>query len=219
MKSILLSLTAFALLTFLTIQNKAIAQDTSATLEYSSSVYYPHNVIKINPLAAIIGQNPFTGELRLTYERAIGKSMASFIAVSYNVQAAFKIKRLLPDSLQNFTIKKVSGFRIQVGHKFYLTKFSIPVKGFYLAPHISYNTTKFDIQTDTMYNVTAVLFNVNILTGYQIITGGSFAFDIFTGLGYKSNTWEVYDAGRFLALKETKSGLKISFGFNFGYAF
>ena len=212
---ILYSSFCFAL-TLILSNGESNAQDS---LTYTSKSSYPVNVIKTNPLAALVGQNPLTGELKLMYERAIGSKMAGFIGISYNTKGVLKLEQLIPDTIDQFKTGKINGYRIQAGYKFYLTKFSIPVKGFYVAPHFSYNNSKINILSDRYSYFRGTLFNINALTGYQFIAGGSFAFDIFTGLGYKSNTWEIFNKEGELVGSPNKSGLKVSFGFNFGYAF
>ena len=66
--------------------------------------------------------------------------------------------------------------------------------------------------------------NINGLVGYQLITSGNFALDIFSGLGFKSNSADIVanTGDDFDDLNENLplgTGPKFTLGFNFGLAF
>jgi hypothetical protein len=65
--------------------------------------------------------------------------------------------------------------------------------------------------------------NFHVAFGYQIISKGGFALDIFTGIGMKSKKYELSDPTLNDDLGEleldNKSGISVPLGFSFGYAF
>jgi len=94
--------------------------------------------------------------------------------------------------------------------------------GFYVGPHFSYAWAKMKSNVNSSDYITASKMNIHIAMGYQVITKGGFALDIFTGLGVKNRTFEspgqLDDWADQLNLTN-KFTVSVPFGFTFGYAF
>jgi hypothetical protein len=175
-------------------------------------------VIKTNILPTIWGQIPFTGEYRIIYEQAVPSSPHSAsIGLSLNT-IPFLLSGV--DAIQDL---KVSGARIQLQYKLYLSKNNYAPMGFYIGPHFSYNTARFRDKNNPTDYVDLVFMNINGMIGYQVITSGRFVLDIFSGLGYKINSLNIVTNSGSSLIDESDVpvgvGPKFSFGFNFGYAF
>lgn len=183
----------------------------------SAKAQEPMNIIKTNPLRVLWGQIPFTGEYGLTYERAIPTKLGAQVWLGYTGPSAILNLENLTDSIGQGI--SVSGVRVAPSVKFYLTSFESP-KGFYVSPMVSYNTAKFKSNTNPNDYVKATFFNVNLLAGYQVIAGGAFALDIFSGLGFKSNKWEFNNPSNSIFIEQAGgTGAKVTLGFNAGVAF
>ena len=207
----------------------------------STPVYMPKNIIKIAPFAFIHGQVPFTVESRIGYERVI--SPKSSIAGSYSHLGTNPVFGFIGSVALSATLTTVlnvygkpgkaglvlekttiepSGFRYQFQYKKYFGKNATAPEGLYLSPHFSYSEAtyrvefkNFDIQTRLeMKNR-----NYNLLFGYQGILGKHFVFDVFTGLGYKQLSTDVIDTNGVRLRTIEGSPLKVSSGFNMGWAF
>ncbi len=198
-----------------------------------------NNLIKTNPVALIFGCIPFyTGEARLVNETTVSLYQSVYIGASYLYKSPF-LSLVERDSASNpdGIRLKVNGWRVQAGYKFYLNgmiksqrdQMRGPApKGAYVAPHISYATAK--VTTSYLksqgkyYRIN--FFNVDLRTGYQLVAGRKFAFDIFTGFGYMDNKVVYHESNRANYRVDTSedgyfytSYLKIVFGFNLGFAY
>ena len=113
-----------------------------------------------------------------------------------------------------------NGFRGQVWYKFFITSDEAP-KGFYIGPYGSYATFKMISSRNSSDYVTGKRTNLAVVTGYQVITKGGFAFDIYVGLGIKTRHWTAGIEGSQFNLDDLNKvkPIPINFGFNFGYAF
>lgn len=201
----------------------------------------PRNVIKMAPFAFIHGQVPFTVESRIGYERVIGPK--SSVAASYSHLGSNPVFGFLGSIALSATLTSVlvvygkpgkvgilweettiepHGYRYQLQFKKYLGKKANAPEGLYLSPHFSYAEAtykvefkNFDIQTTLeMKNR-----NYNMLFGYQAVLGKHFVLDVFTGLGYKDLSTDVIDSNG--VKRRTIEGMpvKVSSGFNMGWAF
>ena len=177
----------------------------------------PTMIIKTNFLPTIWSQIPGCGEFRLVYEQALPLSKSAFsVGLSYN-STPLLLARLFSDA-------KVSGVRFQAQYKYYLSKGKYAPSGFYIGPHFSYNFAKLEDSAVLGEYIEATYMNFNGLIGYQVIADETFALDIFSGLGYKSNTFSSNEnSSQNTSLSpesfELMSGTKFTFGFNFGIAF
>lgn len=201
----------------------------------------PKNVIKLAPFAFIHGQVPFTVESRLGYERVIGKK--SSLAGSYSHLGSNPVFGFLGSVALSATLTTVlnlygkpgkaglvwtetriqtGGYRYQLQYKKYLGENATAPEGFYLSPHYSYAQADYEIEFsnfDLRSDLTIKNRNYNMLVGYQALLGKHFVLDVFTGLGYKHKTTEIFDAEGVHLKTIEGSPFKISSGFNIGWAF
>lgn len=174
-------------------------------------------VVKTNLLPIAWGPIPFTGEYRLVGEAVTGAKQSGQLALSYLGPSGLINLSSVEDTAGNKVGIVISGYRIQGTYKFYLTKDDAP-KGFYVGPHISYARAKLYEKGNPDNYIKADFFNLVGMMGYQAISSGGFAFDLFTGVGYKNNSYSV--SGSLNSEKfETKNNTKLYFGFNMGIAF
>lgn len=180
------------------------------------------NVIKTNPLPAIWGQVPLTGEYRLVYERALTEKHAVWLGPAFVGPSQFiNIEKATRDSVNNNTGIAVRGFRIQGGYKYYLAGEGAP-DGLYVGPYLSYNRTRFINKENRNEFVEAQFASICGIIGYQLIIEDIVAVDFFTGAGYKNNSWNYRDPQGFFdrnVLGGGRNHLKLILGFNIGIAF
>jgi len=207
--------------------NKLVFSQDDVTVTYSQGggkgEVIPQNIIKTSLLSPLWFQIPFTGEYRLVYERVVNEKIALYLGVGYVGKSALLIgsSSLTSDSAVQGLGIGIAGFRVHGGGKLYLTDFPAP-KGFYIGPHFSYNTAKFFDKSQPNDYLKATFINFNVLVGYQFIVGGGFAFDMFSGFGYKINTWVLNIENSTIFNDELlfdRFGVKFNLGFNLGYAF
>jgi hypothetical protein len=179
--------------------------------------------IKTNPLAVLGGPFwitivPITGEYRVMFEARTLPRQSVQIGLGYLGPSSLINLTKLGDSIS----VSINGFRGQLMYKFFITNDKAP-KGFYIGPYFSYATATFKNGNKSDDNLKTTKMNVAAVLGYQIISKGGFALDIFTGLGFKDLTYSYTAAGtttRFnLGNLTPKSGVNVNFGLNFGYAF
>jgi hypothetical protein len=200
-----------------------------ARSQYKSNDGFEKNfVIKTNPLAALgspfwILFIPITGEYKLIFETKTFTHQSAYIGASYlGPSLVFNIENLdLYDSTGQAYDNgiRVRGYRFQGGYKFYLTKEEAP-KGFYLGPHIAYASAWILDKDEPSEYIKMTKLNVNALMGYQVITDGGFAFDVYTGLGVKNRLWTYTD--NFYSSEDlwpSTTTMSVTLGFSFGYAF
>jgi len=140
---------------------------------------------------------------------------------TYNVkggQVRYAVRAVDDDGISQLN---TSGFRGQVWYKFYIGRDTEAPKGFYVGPHISYGNANLVVNDDEANKLGIQKINFNGVIGYQIISGGGFALDVFTGLGVKNikytiegETDDIIDGEL-----EDKFTPAVAFGLNFGYAF
>ena len=187
----------------------------------------PSFVIKTNPLAAlggpfwVLGVIPITGEYKILFEAATANRQSAQIGVSYLAPSTLiNLEKLGNTNGINFGID-ISGFRVQAMYKFFLTSDNPAPEGMYLAPHLSYAGVKIVDKADITDYISGTKINYNALLGYQLISAGGFALDIFTGLGFKSKDWNYSKdtSSVFNDVFDTKNTTNVTFGLSFGYAF
>ena len=188
-------------------------------------------ILKTNPLPILWGNIVGTAEYRLLYEMPVSLRQTLMFGISYLGKGPFFTSLFsLSDTSTNLQIHNqimqlaneatINGFRIQIMEKFYLTQKHLAPRGFYIGPHLSYSTAKITFPSIDLYENDTYL-NWNIFLGGQTIIN-QVALDFFMGLGYKHNFYEVYynkqkeDSGNIPSLT---GNIKLSLGFNIGYAF
>lgn len=181
--------------------------------------------IKTNPLSALGGPLfvlwvvPITAEYKVFFEARTHTSQSVQIGIGY--LGSSPLVASMGDLGGDTTISS-SGIHAQLWYKFFLTGDESP-GGFYVGPHFSYATAKLknDKKPDEFFKSTKL--NINFVFGYQVITKGGFALDIYTGLGLKNKTYDTSS----LATNKTfsdwklnnKTSIGVPFGFSFGFAF
>jgi len=188
----------------------------------------PRNVIKTNPMAMIIGPIVFSSEYRIAIENVTSRNQSVQIGISYLGQNSILKSQYEGDTL--YTQYGISlilrGYRAQLSYRFYIND-DAP-NGLYFAPHLSYSSAKvFQKQNNYIYKDEYFKFTyVNFagMVGYQILANKTIALDMFFGMGYKSNNFDLFEKNQFKA--QDKEGLymfgenfKMYLGFNLGYAF
>jgi hypothetical protein len=180
---------------------KAAASSAGDTIVYKkikevplrSKIFTPPLVIKTSPTAILWGAMipPFTAEYRLTAEITSGKRQSEQLSISILGKNLFlKLYEKLTATPPIYQFK-VSGWRIQYAHKFYLVgKRRYAPYGFYAAPLISY--TNAHVATDLKRHFSQTYFefrhfSINGIIGVQAGKKDRLTIDIYCGLGYKTN--------------------------------
>lgn len=132
-----------------------------------------------------------TSEYRLTAEITTGRKQSDQVSIAYLGKNVFygAFEKLSKQSSSD--ILKVSGWRFQYAHKFYLVnRRHYSPYGFYVAPHFSYSNARiaWGLQRyyyNTYFDVRHL--NANILIGVQVGKMGRLTMDVCAGAGYKMN--------------------------------
>jgi len=119
------------------------------------------NIIKLNPISLAFGN------INLIYQRALGKSSAVQIGGNY---------------WYRFLGTEVTGFGIRGGYQFFVTgRTKTAPEGFYVGPHLSYNSLK-EKETDVQNSVNT--FGVGLMLGYQWVWKSGLSLDLGIGPMY-----------------------------------
>jgi hypothetical protein len=196
-----------------------------------SKIYVPPIVIKTSPTAFLWGAifPPFTAEYRLMGEISSGKRQSEQLGISYLGPNIFLTALEKAANIPVDYRYKVAGWRVQYAHKIYLVgrRHYAPF-GFYVAPMISYANVRVAIGLKRYYQGAYFdfrHFNINGIIGVQAGKVNRVTFDIYAGLGYKTNkvyyrfnSYKIlpFDTEEFGAIYN--SHLNGVFGINIGYA-
>jgi len=215
-------------LTIALTSNKVYAQNPDTTKTVNPQT--PNRVFKTNPLRVLWGPIPFTSEFRLVVEQTIHPKQSFLLGLSYLGKSPFIY--LIEDSAFRSANSKIiiRGFRVQVAHVYYPSKQTLAPNGFYISPSISISSAKLSnhyAYKNFGYYVNAVYYNASVLTGYQLIFDDNIAIDMFLGLGYQEKIWTEHNLSkRFFRVVDNdeigvifKTPIKITLGFNVGFAF
>lgn len=181
--------------------------------------------IKTNPLSALGGPFwfivlPITGEYKVLYEIKTTEKTSVQAGISYIGPSLLLNLDELTKEGENVSGIKTSGFKLQGMFKYFLSSDLSAPEGFYIGPHASYATAKIKSVDNAADYVTGTKTNVNGVIGYQMITSGGFALDIFTGIGFVSRRYTGSgDGGEIFDLGGDKSSVNVPLGFSFGIAF
>ena len=180
--------------------------------------------VKTNPLSALGGPLyitiiPLTAEYKVLFEAKTLEKQSIQFGVGY-LGSSPLVAAI--GNLEGDTSVVASGIRGQIWYKFFLTDDPAP-EGFYLGPHFSYASAKIMNNKIKDEYFVASKMNLDVIFGYQVITKGGFALDIYAGLGLKIKSFDAnkFDLGTTFddwKLKNLTS-VGIPFGFSFGYAF
>ncbi len=178
--------------------------------------------IKTNPLAALGGPLwvtivPLTGEYKVLFESRTAQRQSIEVGAGYlGPSVLINLDRLSDqDSISGV---RTSGFRVQLTYKFFLTKNKAP-NGFFVGPHFSYAKARIANKENTNDEFTAAKLNADILIGYQLITKGGFAMNVYTGLGLKLRDYQLAQNSTWDFDYNNQAAPNVAFGFTFGYAF
>jgi hypothetical protein len=173
---------------------------------------------------------PFTAEYRLIAEITSGKKQSEQIAISVLGKNLFYKALEKASNIPTDYIFKVSGWRLQYAHKFYLVnRRHYAPYGFYVGPLVSYTDAHISVGLNRYYHQTYYDFrhlNADIIAGLQVGKMNRLTLDIYAGAGYKTNkvfyhatTYSIipYDTSGFGDIYNTH--LNVVFGINLGYSF
>ncbi len=172
----------------------------------------------------------FTSEYRFTAEITTARKQSDQVSISYlGKNVIWSIFEKSSKSPTN-NILKVTGWRLQYTHKFYLVnrRHQAPF-GFYVGPHFSYSNAKISLGLNRYYSQTYFdvrHLNADLIFGVQFGKPGRLTMDISAGAGYKTNTI-YYHATAYRIIKyDTKdfgtfynSNLHLLFDISLGYSF
>jgi hypothetical protein len=202
-----------------------------------------HNsgLLKTNLIPFLVGQMPFTGELRLTYERAIAKKQSVTIGASYDypnfiLAAAGSGGGHGGGRRGNgggyagrgggITGVSIEGGRVTLGYRYYPLKNAVALKGLFVGPYLSYNAANIREKNNSSEYEVANYANASAITGYQLVFPKHWSFEIFGGIGYKDNFSLHYDAAADRVFEQYRffqnsamNHIKLVVQMNFGYAF
>jgi hypothetical protein len=181
--------------------------------------------IKTNPVSALGGPLfvlwvvPLTAEYKVYFEAKTSTSQSIQLGLGY--LGSSPLVASIGD-LGGDTSINSSGFHGQIWYKFFLTSDRVPA-GFYIGPHFSYASAKLKNSVVPSNYFKATKLNFECVFGYQIITKGGFALDIYTGLGLKNKKYDVTHLGNNQTFSDwkldSKTGVSVPLGITFGYAF
>jgi hypothetical protein len=177
------------------------------------------NIVKASPVSYLWGQIPFTGELRLSYERMLTHNQSVTAGFSYNYLNPFFAVAFALGGKIPFPIS-MQGARVQAGYRFYPIKKLEAPEGFFFGPHVSYSFVKVKDRAIQYTEYFISYFNVNLLAGYQFQIDDHFFVEGYTGIGYRMNRGEFVNyARRTTDVQRIGGPVKVSLGINFAYAF
>jgi hypothetical protein len=203
--------TVLVIISVLVISAPAMSQDYKMT-------------IKTNPLAALGGPFwvvvvPVTGEYKVLFETVTSAKQSLQIGVSYIGPSLLLNLDELTNEGEEISGITTSGVRGQLMYKFFISSDLAAPEGFYLAPHFSYATAKIANKDNVDEYIKGTKININGVIGYQMITSGGFALDLYSGLGFVSRKWLAGGEETIFDLGADKASVNVAFGFSFGYAF
>ena len=203
---------------FLLVDSPAISQDNIPVKDFRFT-------IKTNPISALGGPLfvlwivPITSEYKAYFEAKTTEKQSIQVGLGY-LGSSPLVSNI--GDLGGDTTVNSSGFHGQLWYKFFLTQDNAP-RGFYIGPHVSYAFAKMKNSIDPDIYFGATKLNIHCAFGYQVITKGGFALDIFTGLGLKQKTFDTSHLGTNDTFNDWKLNNKftvsVPFSFSFGYAF
>ncbi|MCE3278541.1 MAG: hypothetical protein K0S44_732 [Bacteroidetes bacterium] len=188
-------------------------------------------VLKTSPTAFLLGAMfpPFTAEYRLMMEISSGKRQSEQLGISYLGKNIFVNAIEKAANIPAEYHYKVEGWRIQYAHKFYLVgRRGYAPFGFFVGPSVSYANARIAIGRKRYYEEVYFdfrHFNVNAIIGVQVGKANSLTFEVYGGIGYKSNKVYYHSSSANITPYDTEdfgliyqTNLNLLFGINIGYA-
>ena len=150
------------------------------------------NVIKINPLGAIIGV------ITPSYERVINEKSSFSIGMNFFFRTA--------DDL------KTTGIGITPEYRFYVSKTKDAPRWVYLAPFVRYqNISSKDTNTDV--KTSASIFSLGGIFGHQWIWDSGFSLDLFVGPSFFFSDADDDDFNINVSGTGARFGVAVGYGF------
>lgn len=182
--------------------------------------------VKTNPLAALGGPLfvafvPITGEYKVMFEARTAAKQSIETGLSYlGPSVLINLDELTSSDSSDVSGVRTNGFRAQLGYRFFLTSGKAP-EGFYVGPHVSFAKARITNRDNSGDYFEASKANLNVMFGYQLITGGGFTLNFYTGLGVKVRDYRFPDGSDDTFDFDTGNRVvpAVPFGFTFGYAF
>jgi hypothetical protein len=199
--------------------NRTFAQGSESDKDFRFTV-------KTNPLSVLGGPLyawivPLTNEYKVYFEAQTMSKQSVQIGLGYLGTSPLIRTFLDIAETQTDTTLISGGFHGQLWYKFFLTGDDAPA-GFYIGPHFSYAWAKMKNSHDNSQYLVASKMNIHVALGYQVISKGGFALDIYSGFGVKNKSFETPE-GDIEWLDDlnliNKFTVSVPFGFTFGYAF
>ncbi|MFB6305983.1 MAG: hypothetical protein ABEH43_03175 [Flavobacteriales bacterium] len=229
--------TYLSFIIFLCLTTNILSQNENVQKELDDVNDQTQYVLKTNPFRVLWGELPFTAEYRLNAEAITGRFQSSELGLSYFGPSP--LLKVIEDSINarangQFSISfQVSGFRLQFSHRFYFTylfttdsknkETRTAPKGYYIDPHISASRATFKVNHQDDASLTMKHLTAEILIGRQWRPYNNlFLMDLFIGVGYKDNTWDLFEFGQLSnRINDDDMGiyggnLKLTLGVNFG---
>ncbi len=169
----------------------------------------PKWVVKTNPLRVLWGPIPFTAEYRLQFETIQARYQSVQVGLSYLGESPILseiVNNATPQSGNQFGSLdiQVRGARVQFAYKYFLrgvfswldpsaTVSSYAPNGYYIAPYASLSYAAFRMNNLRVPFFKMTHMNANLILGRQFFYWGSFATDLYMGVGIKENIWEQRD--------------------------
>ncbi|HNR42525.1 MAG TPA: hypothetical protein PKL65_09850 [Bacteroidales bacterium] len=182
--------------------------------------------IKTNPLSALGGPFwvivvPLTGEYKAFFEAKVSEKTSIQVGAGYiGPSVLLNLDKITSqDESEGIQGIKTGGFRVQGMFKYFLSRDLSAPEGFYIGPHASYASVEIKNKQNDVEKIKASKLNLNGIFGYQLITSGGFALDVYTGLGFVSRNWDLQGSDWDEDVFKNRIGVNVPFGFTFGYAF
>jgi hypothetical protein len=149
------------------------------------------NLIKGSAIPFFFGQIPFTGEIRIGYERMITHNQSLNFTGGYVYPNPVLFFGSLIARNGLFNKMSIRGGKIGVGYRFYPVKNRQAPEGFYFGPYGSYTFARLKEKRGNDDVYTWHYANAGMIAGYQVKIEEYLYVDMFAGLGYRKN-WESF---------------------------
>jgi len=168
---------------------KAHGRADTSGFEGFNAVKFPvkANTVKIGIVPFLVGEIPYCGEIRVTYEHPITHNQSILAGLSYDYPGALLLLASVSSPGSGINQLSWRGGRIMLGYRWYPLKKNDAPKGFYIGPYFSYNFLKIQDKQDHSIYETMDYINASFIVGEQVLARNGFTFDIFCGAGYKDN--------------------------------
>jgi len=193
---------------------------------------YPYQpmVVKTSPTAIMAGGVfPLTSEYRFCVELPSSRTQSEQVAFSLIQKNIFWYLYERSEKVTTNRSFKVSGWRLQYAHKFYLVNRNhYAPYGFYVAPLISYTNAHISYGLSRYYSQAYWdfrHFNFDLTIGVQVGKKNALTLELYAGAGYKKNTVYYHSSALKITPYDTSdfgdfynSNVHLLFGINVGWS-